>query len=711
MRRLPALVLFALLLAPPAALPCGGPNTDEIDCALHTLGETLHAIVWDVGGVDVMLRDEFRFLYPFGLTRGAAFDDLFRALYEAHWEAGGFDRQRRIVCAHDSLGNRSCAPEEGLDWERLLRAVVEKVTICNANGGACVDADPEALRLTRLEEAFDASVESRDWTRAEQAARRIVTHVLDLPAAPASRHGRVLNRALEYLELAPAIPAADAETAVAFFRIGSPFDPARAPKAFQEAAMVRDRGREAAEALLAENPRHVRAGTLRFVALQETIKRDVPDGWRGEIARRVPAATWERLLRAVDAWLADLPDHPLADLVGLLRVRLLYLKGDDAEAFAILRAIEPRHSMRAVGEMRYLVLQAGGGALASDLDVDTTDPALVTSLVLPEAPIPAARWTRLWQRAARDRSAPWSWNLQERLLAAAAREAEPGRPFPTGFPDAPDNPTQLWGLLRLVALVAAEQWPAARAQAASLRPTPDVARLAARMELVSGEAWAAAAVDGLPVAERRYLVRALLADDDLRQLVEHGPAAVRDEAAVALGIRAAVAGDWDRAIAAVRPVDPARADLWAKFHALGADGSASALLRQARLVGANRGRFWWGRDRAWDRAVQWRLARLEELTPEPSVPLRPGWTWDDERNAILRLLVADEAWLALRTLVAHLEAAPDSTARTAALAEANKAYNELLNYGPLSPFWTKRLADADTVARLRAIGRTIRAQR
>src|SRR4029077_9294802 len=109
--------------------------------------------------------------------------------------------------------------------------------------------------------------------------------------------------------------------------------------------------------------------------------------------------------------------------------------------------------------------------------------------------------------------------------------------------DRPTNPSELWGEIRLVALVGARRWDDALAEARSLPQSRAVRKLLAHIELAQGHVWDAM-VTGFDEPAMQYVIRVLMRDDELAPLAESAPEKLRAESIVSLGVRRAEAGDW-----------------------------------------------------------------------------------------------------------------------------------------------------------------------
>lgn len=428
-----------------------------------------------------------------------------------------------------------------------------------------------------------------------------------------------------------------------------------------------------------------------FVALRAMQHTEIPNGWGAAIRRQVSAATWKKLEQAVDAWLSRYPQHPLRDYVRLDKERIRYLSGDGAGAWSVVFDVYPRLRVRALAEMRYL-LQRGVAPPAARLDA-LKDPALVAAFA-GETTITPARFKRWWKLAEAHRQSRASLDLEERLLLWAARTARPGH-LPAGFPRTVRRSAPLWGKLRAAALIAAERWPAARVQLSRLPRDPERALLAAHYFVARSRPDLAAAVPRLGENAQQYLLRVLVDSKGLSRLARGSKPlarAARFEAAV----RLASGGSWLAAAARIRHDHPAQAQLWREASTLALSRNPDAKLRLARFFVKHREELFYGQDRALYRAVSGRY--------EPK--RRPA-----ESHAIeVALSRSTPRWLALEQYTRWLEQNPGSPIARSVLTEADDGYNRLTNWaGGNSLFWGTYAPHSALAARLRKIGRTVRA--
>jgi len=156
-----ALAVVALALVAVPALPCGGPGADIVDRPLVPVHDYLVRTLYD-DDYESHLRLELRFLEPFLRVM----PDSVRALVAFAYDSNGYPSATDI----DTLSRQ---------YER------EKL-------GAALHA-----------------IEQGDYARAETAARRVVSDVLDLPAGLASPYAQALRTAVEVVDVAPSLTPGD----------------------------------------------------------------------------------------------------------------------------------------------------------------------------------------------------------------------------------------------------------------------------------------------------------------------------------------------------------------------------------------------------------------------------------------------------------------------------------------------------------------------
>jgi hypothetical protein len=555
--------------------------------------------------------------------------------------------------------------------------------------GAPFDADPGGY-VGRATAAMRSALAAGDLDAARVAAEAAVEAIMDLPSPLAGEHGPALRLAVEFIEvrrlLTPSL-----SVAAWFSRLDAP------PP---DAAWARVR--HADLAALPADPRHPRAASIRWRQLQEALRVGIPDGWSPEDLRAAAPQGFGALQAQLDAWLRDFPRHSLADLARLKKVRLHYLAGEDAEAWALLLELYPRHPARVANELRFLIRQ---GHVPSDLDLAAHPDALAASLA-PLVPWDPAAWDTLWTRA----TAPSAWGLaaQERLLLAAVTARAGGHPLPAAFPSTAAAPSETWARLRLGALLADGRDADALAQLALLPDDALMPPIRANLHLRAGDLAAAAATPGLDVDAARYLLRILATDAEVEALIDH-PVLGWDARVDLATRRLAVTGDWAQGAALLDPVDPERAARWREAGRLSANRSPAGLLATARFLRANAGELFIRADydeRVWYRA----LPSLTDPTPDlwPDQPERAA-AWLRRSFATWRALQAYAAWLATLD-VDRLRGRRLREAR-AVLDEADAAYNLLLNYGSWDGYaWGAIVRTSDEAHTIRTVGAALRAR-
>ena len=160
---------LALALSASPWFPCGGPGADIVDLPLVPVHDYLVHTLYDAE-YESQLRPEMRFLEPFRRTMA----DSVGALLAFAYEGAGY------VSAVD------------------------------------VDTLPRHYERERLGAAVRA-VEQGDYPRADAAAGRIVSDVLDMPAGLASPYAQALRTAVEVVDIAPSLTPSDRVTAARYF--------------------------------------------------------------------------------------------------------------------------------------------------------------------------------------------------------------------------------------------------------------------------------------------------------------------------------------------------------------------------------------------------------------------------------------------------------------------------------------------------------------
>ncbi len=437
------------------------------------------------------------------------------------------------------------------------------------------------------------------------------------------------------------------------------------------------------------------------------MKHDIPNGWLDDIRKAAPPALWDRLQAEHDRWLHDFPASPIADLVRFNRLRLYRLSGHLAPAWPLLLSYYPdRRRDRVIHELRFFTPDSA--ALATP----RFDGPLRAAYFVPPADDPG--WCAAWRDAESNRPSEWAVNIEERLLyqmAYRAVEQPLKRPLvlPPCFPARADTLSPVWARLRSLALLAADQKAAARAQLALLPAGPDVAPLRARFALERRDWVTAALTPALDSSTVRYLVRVLAPDSALVRLSVRGPRWIRREAALTRAIGRAARSDWAGGAALLAPVDSSRAALWREAGRLHADSTFDGTVRWARFLVRQRGRLMFPVDGDWYRTVASELPRPADSTPalqargqNPFVP--------DQTDRIRRHLVqSTERFLALEAYVRAIDRAPaGAPGLAAAVREADRVYRSLIDWRHASTtFWYDRLFVSPEASVIRRAGRRI----
>ncbi|HUQ84418.1 MAG TPA: hypothetical protein VM076_24910 [Gemmatimonadaceae bacterium] len=407
MRRRVVLPLALVLVSVPA-YPCGGPGADIIDRPLVPVETFLNRIYCE-DEFEHVTREQFRMLDPLRRQMADSVADVYGWAYVA--------------------GANSYSPYEAPD------SVITR-------------HDRELLGPVR------AAIARGVYPEAAAAARSAVEAVLDQPAGLAVGYSEVLRTAVEFLDVAPRLTAADRDAAARYFAAGPASRTALGtsgllPVVLRDALEVRALSRESAAAYADVHPRSPRAASLRFVGLQEAMRTGIPNGYAFNIKDSVPPARWAALESLHDDWLRRYASHPMADYVRLSRGRLNFFKGDGAAAWNALLGMYPRHRQRVLAEMRYLTQHQ---IHPPTLDDPRIDWPLRTALVAFDA-VSEAQWNKYWRAADANATQPWAAAMQERLLYHAVVMAEPLKRLPSEFPKSTRAPTPLWASLRLVALL------------------------------------------------------------------------------------------------------------------------------------------------------------------------------------------------------------------------------------------------------------------
>jgi hypothetical protein len=660
-----ALAAVALALVAIPAFPCGGPGADIVDRPLVPVHDyLLHTLYEDE--YESQLRPELRFLEPFRRAMPDSVGTLLAFAYE---------------------GNGYLSPAD-------------------------VDTLPRHYERERLVATVRA-IEQGDYARAEAAARRVVSDVLDMPAGLASPYAQALRTAVEVVDVAPSLTPRDRAIAARYFSGDSaarePLGAGGAlPQVLRAALDIRRLSRRDASAYADTHASSPRLPSLRFVALQEAMRAGIPDGWGSTIRDSVPPTRWDELERLHADWLRRFPNHPLADYVRLSRVRLLYFKGDGARAWDELLAMYPRHRERVLGEMRYLVQQS---VLPESIDDPRFDWPLRTALV-PEVRVTPDEWNAYWQATESHAGEPWVIAMQERLLWHAIRLAQSTRSLPSRFPRRPGAPTPLWAKLRLLALLEAGNLDSAMEQADSTNDSEgDLGAIRVRVHLLRRDWGKALAVSSATDAATRYLVRVIAPQAIVDSLAAAAASPLANDARLTNAARRAAAGDWAGAARSAPVSDPDKARRWARTAALAADTSRSGRLAFARWMRGQHGRLFFGENTYWLRGLNWRLYALQRDTTDraapPALDPRLPWTPAEERAKIdTHLRSTTELYYSLRAYARWLDGATRSTPGLAAVVrEADQVYNRLLNWDESnSRFWSAALSESPEARSIRRAG-------
>jgi hypothetical protein len=570
-----------------------------------------------------------------------------------------------------------------------------------------------ARRAREMEAPMLRAMERGAYADAVAEARRVVSGVLDVPAALAGAYGDALRDAVEIVDVAPRLAPADRGVATRYFRGDSARDALRAsgslPPVLREALEVRSLTRTAAASYAEQHPQSGRLGSLRFVALQEAMRAGIPDGWAGSMDS-VPPERWTELDRLHNEWLRAFPAHPMADYVRLSRVRLAYFRQDRAGAWNELLEVYPRHRERVLGEMAYLMRKS---TYPPSLDDPRIDWPLRAALVR-DTRLDAATWARYWRASESHVNEPWAIPLQERLLWQAIVLARGGS-LPEAFPRTPRAPSALWAKLRLIALMQAGDIDAAFAQADSTPDSAsDVGAIRARLHLLRREWGPAIAAADEHASE--YLVRVLAPTPVVDSLAATRGSPVATDARLTTVGRRALAGDWAGAGRAAAGTGTARARLWARTAKLAADTSRAGTLAFARWMRDRRGELFFGESTYWLRGINWRrYALLPDSSGGIAQPrkfdTRLPWTPDEELSKIsAHLRSTTELYYSLRAYARWLDGATAATPGVAAVVrEADQVYNRLINWDENnSRFWSDELTSSREARSIRRAGGLLR---
>ena len=496
-------ILAALSLVTRPAPACGGPDMGDFG-ALSPADSSLSSIMTPgdyTGSWGQQQRDEFRFLYPSWKAHPRELDGLWRFSYgEVDTLAG---------------------PPDGPLNEALARG---------------------------------------DVGEGERQAAAIVEAVYALPPAAAAPSADVLRRAVEVLELEPLLRKTPKDAIARFF--DPPPPRASAPPNLRAAAAARQA--HEAHAPLPPAAGNPRAPSIEYWTFQDHLKTRVPDGWSDALRQSVPPSTWTDLKAEVDGWIARHPAHSLADMARLAKIRVLYFAGDFDGAWDQALSLYPRRRVRALAEMRYLLLQ--GHAPSAAFVAKLSDPELETALLLQDG-FDGSRWEGLWRASEGMPAGDVRVNLQERLLAWQAAKAKPGA-LPPSFPARPSNPSSLWGKLRAIALLRAGEMDRGLDQLQTLPEDPERDLLIAQGNVQAGHVDRAVELPYLSADVRAYLLGVRLDDASVGRHCQSTVPETRDAACFEQALRLARAGRWGEALPLVHASSPsARVALWGRGRA------------------------------------------------------------------------------------------------------------------------------------------------
>ncbi|MEZ4223282.1 MAG: hypothetical protein R3B13_20220 [Polyangiaceae bacterium] len=527
---------------------------------------------------------------------------------------------------------------------------------------------------------LDDAISRDDLGAIDREARRVIDAVLDMPAPLATEHSAALWRAVELVELGPALKAASRNQRRDFFQnqTGAPL-----PASLKKAVDARSAEPGPNGKPVAFTRTHPREASLSLWAAMRDVRTKIPNGYRRAIQQQVPAATFKSLRDAFVRWRAAHPKHPLVDLARLSELRVAYLQGDAAGAWQALIDVYPRHLGRVVYEMRYLRVQ-GVEPTATQVDA-ITEPLLVAALAN-DATVTTARWQKWWQLAAR---APNRRNLKERLLAWSARHGG----MQAQLPRDARTISPLAAKLTAVAWMRAGKPDLARSQLEKIPSDAMQAQLLVKAHLSNGKLEQAAQVKGISGEVRRYLVRARVSTPGLERLVKSKDAELALDARIELATRLARQDKWRQAARLMDRVDPNRAGLLRKAGTLAQQGK---WLELARFFESNSGQLFFGEESSFYRGISSHWESLPKGSKEA-------------RQIQAALTRSTERWLALEAYTRWLEANPADPNARAALAEADQVYSRLTNYGGGDWFfWGKYQKQSPTIRRLREVGKVIR---
>ena len=634
------------------ASPCGSSNTFGVDGPLRSTASFAERAMTPMREFELITRPEVRILPGFVRADSGRFAGL--------------------------LGR---APLQDLTWDRTM-----KVRVREPNGAA-----------------ITAALVTGDAAQAAREATRVVAQIMALPVADDAGRDSLLRRAVETIELAPAVAGVPvAQRAAALTRLAAP---------------MRALPIDSLPALLKRNPASPRRATMEFAALRLAMRSGIPDNSREEITKLVPAARWDSLHAAHRAWLSRYPEHPYSGLVKFNRLRLFFLASEADSAWDTAIALYREYPVRAAAEMRYLLmvqLPAPDRLLA-----DARVPIEVrTSLVGNVHPTPDT-WQSLMRLAESNRDAPWSENLEERLLAMLATDSLPAARLPVGFPAWRSTASPFWRHMWATSMLHAGR-PDEAIKFTTVRVTlkqdsllaPESAMLTARIHMARADWVAAASTPGIDIWTRRYIVRTLAPDSMVPRIALVADAATAREAKLVLAARSAQAGHWSEAALHVQSFDAGRAGRYKSLGALALDTITNAgLLRFAAALSAANGTVFYEQSRYFYRGMMYRdYALFPRYAGDSTMVWDLPWTRQHERARMFSSVrEGAERWLSLRAFASYLNR-PDVTdaQRRSAVQLADRTYRQLLATDPSnsdSGFWADSLPTTAEARTIRRAGR------
>ena len=549
-------------------------------------------------------------------------------------------------------------------------------------------------------DAMNAAWARGDVDAAAKAAHEVADRVMALPASDDTSRNDALRLAVETIELAPVVVREPVGVRnAAFTRLVRP---------------MRAAPFDSMPAMLVRNPNAPRRASMAFAALRLMMRDGLPNASRADFGVQVPTARWDSLHAVHRAWLAAYPAHPYAGLVKFSQLRLLFLASQTDSAWQTVVRLYADYPARAAAEMRYMLV--AGMLPPATLLTDTHVPVEIRASLVGNLRPSRDSWVALMQLASQQRSAAWSVNLEERLLASLATDSGAAAPLPRGFPAWRASATPLWRYLWAVNMLRAGRADDAvvfttvripEKQDSSL--AADAALLSARIHMVRNEWSSAVQVPLLDEWTRRYVLRVLAPDSVAITLASSRSKIVAREAQLVVSARAAHRGQWDEAAAQIRSVDAPRAARYARIATLARDTMSNAgLLRFAQALAVSNGQLFYEATRYFYRGM---LYRDYALSPErASDAWELPWTRADERRRMYTYFrSASERWLALRAYASYF-ARPGVTAvqRRAAVRDADRAYRGLLDTDPSRSgdgFWADSLPRSAEAQAIRRAGR------